>query len=147
MEANDNGGMDNMAYLTGHEPSQKLEHQGQMDSSSFEDPAGGEHQMGMPSEDQDQSDPIDPKFAPWVLCHAWRPILIYRDTKKARAEQNRRAQQVFRRKREERIKKLEEDATVLTDLRHSLSLAESKLRELALASRPFKLISFTQLMN
>jgi hypothetical protein len=63
MEGNDNGGMDNMAYLTGHEPSQKLEHQGQMDSSSFEDPAGGD-QIGMPSEEQDQSDTIDPKFAP-----------------------------------------------------------------------------------
>lgn len=57
--------------------------------------------------------------------------------KKARAEQNKRAQQVFRRKREEHIKKLEEEAAAATDLRHSLSLAESKLRELALVRRPF----------
>ena len=60
---NGNGGMDNMAYLTGHEPSQKMEQPGQMDSASFEDQAGDVDQTGIHSGNQDHTDPNDPKSA------------------------------------------------------------------------------------
>jgi hypothetical protein len=53
----------------------------------------------------------------------------------ARAAQNRKAQQVYRRKREDKMKELEAQVALLGDVKHNLSLAESKLKELALVSR------------
>ena len=61
--------------------------------------------------------------------------LITRPTQDARAAQNRKAQQVYRRKREDKMKELEAQVALLGDVKHNLSLAESKLREIALVSQ------------
>jgi multisubunit Na+/H+ antiporter MnhG subunit len=58
-----------------------------------------------------------------------------RPVQDARAAQNRKAQQVYRRKREDKMKELEAQVALLGDVKHNLSLAESKLKELALVSR------------
>jgi hypothetical protein len=50
----------------------------------------------------------------------------------SRAEQNRRAQQAFRRRREERMKDLESAAAALEPTQRRLQDAEAKLREVAL---------------
>ena len=62
-----------------------------------------------------------------------------------RQAQNRRAQQVYRRKREGRIKDLETQLAGLLDVRHHLSIAESKLKELALASLDLYVATCTDL--
>jgi hypothetical protein len=49
-----------------------------------------------------------------------------------RAEQNRRAQQAFRRRREERMNKLETDAAALEPTQRKLTEAQSQLLETAL---------------
>lgn len=56
---------------------------------------------------------------------------LYR-SKEGRAEQNRRAQQAFRRRREEHIKKLESDAALLVPTRERLEETEYKVRDIAL---------------
>ncbi|GMK57279.1 hypothetical protein CspeluHIS016_0401130 [Cutaneotrichosporon spelunceum] len=61
-----------------------------------------------------------------------RPAKRQAKSKEARAEQNRKAQQLFRRKREEKIKQLELDAMALTSTRVRLAAAEARLSELAL---------------
>lgn len=58
----------------------------------------------------------------------------------ARAAQNRKAQQVYRRKREDKMKELEAQVAQLGDVKHNLSLAESKLKELALVGLPLLLL-------
>ena len=55
-------------------------------------------------------------------------------TKESRAAQNRRAQQLFRRRREEHMKKLESDSAALGPALEALASAEQKLREMALVS-------------
>jgi hypothetical protein len=62
-------------------------------------------------------------------------VLMIRPAQDARAAQNRKAQQVYRRKREDKMKELEAQVALLGDVKHNLSLAESKLKELALVSR------------
>jgi len=57
-----------------------------------------------------------------------------RPAQDARAAQNRKAQQVYRRKREDKMKELEAQVALLGDVKHNLSLAESKLKEIALVS-------------
>lgn len=57
-----------------------------------------------------------------------------RDSKESRAEQNRKAQQVFRRKREEKMKQLEIDAMALAGTRARLQAAEERILSLALVS-------------
>lgn len=52
--------------------------------------------------------------------------------KEARAEQNRKAQQIFRRKREEKIKQLELDSMALGNTRQRLMAAEQRLADMAL---------------
>ena len=61
--------------------------------------------------------------------------------KGSRAEQNRRAQQAFRRRREERMKDLESAAAALETTQRRLQDAESKFRDAALVSRPSTLPS------
>lgn len=52
--------------------------------------------------------------------------------KELRAEQNRKAQQIFRRKREQRIKQLELDSVALNGFKERTAQAEAKLLEMAL---------------
>lgn len=56
------------------------------------------------------------------------------NSKESRAEQNRKAQQVFRRKREEKMKQLEIDALALAGTRARLQAAEERILSLALVS-------------
>lgn len=58
-------------------------------------------------------------------------------SKDARAEQNRRAQQAFRRRREEHIKKLEADSLALEPTRKRLDDVEDLLRDANLVRSPF----------
>ena len=55
-------------------------------------------------------------------------------TKESRAEQNRRAQQAFRRRREERMRDLESAAAALEPISHRMVEAEDKLFDAALVS-------------
>ena len=61
-------------------------------------------------------------------------ILVHHRAKEARAEQNRRAQQAFRRRREEKMKGLEAAAAALEPTQRRLQEVESKLIEAALVS-------------
>ncbi|KLT44226.1 hypothetical protein CC85DRAFT_283741 [Cutaneotrichosporon oleaginosum] len=61
-----------------------------------------------------------------------RPAKRPAKSKEARAEQNRKAQQIFRRKREEKIKQLELDSMALANTRGRLVAAEARLSEMAL---------------
>lgn len=72
----------------------------------------------------------------WVLLkyHGFGNCILtkpQRNDKLDRAEQNRRAQQVYRRKREERIKQLEAAAAALEPMRKALDNTVLKLRTLA----------------
>jgi hypothetical protein len=55
-------------------------------------------------------------------------------SKKSRAEQNRKAQQVYRRNREEKMKRLEADQAALAQTRIRLAAAEARIEQLALVS-------------
>ncbi|ORY32562.1 hypothetical protein BCR39DRAFT_522856 [Naematelia encephala] len=62
-------------------------------------------------------------------------------SKQARSEQNRRAQQAFRRRREEHIKKLESDSAAYEATKARLDEANIRLRDLALAYETSKIES------
>ena len=56
--------------------------------------------------------------------------------RKDRAEQNKKAQQAFRKRREERMKELEAAAATLEPMQRKLHQTEDKLSETALVSGP-----------
>ncbi|KAK4687229.1 trimethyllysine dioxygenase, partial [Tremellales sp. Uapishka_1] len=58
-------------------------------------------------------------------------MFVLRGSKEKRAEQNRRAQQAFRKKREEHIKKLEQDAIILENMKRRAEEAEAKVRQMS----------------
>lgn len=57
--------------------------------------------------------------------------------KESRAEQNRKAQQIFRRRREEKMKQLEMDSAALGPTRTRLSVAEARIEQLALVGSKY----------
>lgn len=59
-------------------------------------------------------------------------------SKEARAEQNRKAQAMFRRRREEKMKQLEADSAALGPTRQRLAVAEARLLEMALVSESLR---------
>lgn len=82
-----------------------------------------------------------PVGQPTTLCESLlipalrrRADIFFRNDKLDRAEQNRRAQQVYRRKREERMKQLEAAAAALEPTRKALADTQGKLRALAQVS-------------
>lgn len=74
--------------------------------------------------------------------HSHSPFrLLTPPRKEARAEQNRKAQQIFRRKREEKIKQLELDSMALNNTRQRLIAAEARLSDMALVRCPLPLLT------
>jgi len=65
------------------------------------------------------------------MCHS---KTNKRGSKEKRAEQNRKAQQAFRRRREEHMRDLERDAAALAPTKKRLEEVERSLREFTLVS-------------
>ncbi|WRT66165.1 uncharacterized protein IL334_003118 [Kwoniella shivajii] len=104
--------------------------------------------QGEPATDNNDSKYLDPALAPTQReitptqpqpSDAQNPNSPGGDSKLSRAEQNKRAQQAFRRRREEHMKKLESDSVQLGLVKRQMEQKDAMLRDLVLALESSKI--------